>query len=328
MGCSTILRSSCTAPLKRSTWPTWRTTPLRRAISKSARASSRVGVIGFSTSTLTPASSRSRVTAKCWSVGTATVATSTRPMRSRWSGKASVSYLRAMLVARSSSTSTTPTRSTSHSSANTRIWYCPMWPAPTTPARTRRSRVVHQGTRSLSPWSGTIDDNRRAGPQTPRRAAATNSTRWVTAGVAGRVARIVSRARAGASPLRYEHAVRILDEATLCHSHTPSAEPDHVHPARRGRNAVDDHVGRNVRRHLRAASHVGEAADADERRHAGETSDGRPVPDVNVPGEPRVVDEDNPGSETAVVGHVTHGHEQALLADFRPSLVAWWPGEW
>src|SRR5262245_32525446 len=32
-----------------------------------------------------------------------------------------------------------PTSSTSHSSAKTRIWYWPMWPAPTTPARIRFS---------------------------------------------------------------------------------------------------------------------------------------------------------------------------------------------
>ncbi len=83
MGRSTIFRSSWTAPLKRSTWPTWSTRLRARASRKSSFASSRVGVIGFSTRTCTPASSRSRVTSKCCSVGTATVATSTRPASSR-----------------------------------------------------------------------------------------------------------------------------------------------------------------------------------------------------------------------------------------------------
>ena len=43
MGRSTILRSSCTAPLKRSTWPTWSTRRCSRAIRKSSLASSSVG---------------------------------------------------------------------------------------------------------------------------------------------------------------------------------------------------------------------------------------------------------------------------------------------
>src|SRR5438132_1334785 len=92
MGARTICRSSSTAPLNRSTWPTCRTAPVRSATAKSARASSSVGVIGFSTSTLTPASSRSRATAKCSPVGTATLATSTRPTSARWSAKTCVSY--------------------------------------------------------------------------------------------------------------------------------------------------------------------------------------------------------------------------------------------
>ena len=83
IGRSTIFRSSWTAPLKRSTWPMWSTAPARRAIANSSRASSSVGAIGFSTSTLTPASSRSAATAKCCSVGTATLATSTCPSSAR-----------------------------------------------------------------------------------------------------------------------------------------------------------------------------------------------------------------------------------------------------
>src|SRR3990172_3109672 len=43
-----------------------------------------------------------------------------------------------MCAARSRSVSTTPTSSTSHSSAKTSMWYWPMWPAPTTLARSRR----------------------------------------------------------------------------------------------------------------------------------------------------------------------------------------------
>ena len=88
MGDDTICLSSSTAPLKRSTWPTCRMAPARWATANSSRASSSVGVMGFSTSTLMPASSRSRATWKCCSVGTATLATSTRPIRSRWSLKA------------------------------------------------------------------------------------------------------------------------------------------------------------------------------------------------------------------------------------------------
>ena len=41
------------------------------------------------------------------------------------------------LAPRAASASQMATRSTSHSSARARIWYCPMCPAPTTPARRR-----------------------------------------------------------------------------------------------------------------------------------------------------------------------------------------------
>jgi hypothetical protein len=41
---------------------------------------------------------------------------------------------------------------------------------------------------------------------------------------------------------------------------------------------------------------------------------------VDVTGQPRVVDEDHPAPETAVVGHVTHRHEEAVLAYLRPRL--------
>jgi len=91
IGAVTSCLSSSTAPLKRSTCPTCRMAPVRLAIANSSRASSSVGVIGFSTSTPMPASSRSRATWKCCSVGTATLTTSTRPISSRWSPKARVS---------------------------------------------------------------------------------------------------------------------------------------------------------------------------------------------------------------------------------------------
>ena len=59
IGFATILRSSWTAPLNRSTWPTCRTTFRSRAMRKSSRASSSVEVSGFSTRTLMPASRQS-----------------------------------------------------------------------------------------------------------------------------------------------------------------------------------------------------------------------------------------------------------------------------
>ena len=83
MGFATILRSSWTAPLNRSTWPTCRTTFCERAIRKSSRASSRVEVKGFSTRTLMPASRHSLAISKWSGVGTAMDTTSTLPNSSR-----------------------------------------------------------------------------------------------------------------------------------------------------------------------------------------------------------------------------------------------------
>src|SRR5437667_126742 len=229
MGARTICRSSSTAPLNRSTWPTCRTAPVRSATAKSARASSSVGVIGFSTSTLTPASSRSRATAKCSPVGTATLATSTRPTSARWSAKTCVSYCLATAAARAASVSTTPTSSTSGSSAYTSTWYWPMWPVPTTPARTFAPDVGRYVGRELrQPPDVRVGADARerhhAGEAADRRAVADLA-------VAGE-ARVVDDDHAVADPT----VVRDVAQA-----HHQALATD-VRPTLRARGAVHGHV--------------------------------------------------------------------------------------
>ena len=72
-------RISCSAGLKRSTWPTAPATPARAHSSTIERAASPEEASGFSISIATPASASDWATGRWSSVGTATIAKSTAP---------------------------------------------------------------------------------------------------------------------------------------------------------------------------------------------------------------------------------------------------------
>ena len=72
-------RTATSAGLKRSTCPTWSTSPVRRAVASSASASAVVTASGFSTSTWQPPWSAVSAAARCSTVGTAIESASTRP---------------------------------------------------------------------------------------------------------------------------------------------------------------------------------------------------------------------------------------------------------
>ena len=79
----TRARSSISAGLQRSTWPTAPWTPAAATISINSRPAAALAAIGFSTKTLAPPAVTSRTALTCSSVGTATIAKSSGPVARR-----------------------------------------------------------------------------------------------------------------------------------------------------------------------------------------------------------------------------------------------------
>src|SRR5712691_571174 len=129
-----------TVGLKRSTWPTIRATPARRAPAMMARPSSTDGAIGFSTRTCTPRSMHRSASSRCRCVGAAMVTASTpsasSPSTQPNAAQPSAPDTKSHCLR---SGSATPTSRTPGRSANTRAWLLPMTPTPTTPTRSSPS---------------------------------------------------------------------------------------------------------------------------------------------------------------------------------------------
>ena len=109
-----------TAGLKRSTWPTIRVTPARRAAAMMARPSSTVGAIGFSTRMWMPREAQSSAMSRCRWVGAAMVTASTprsiRPSTSLKAAQPSAPATKSRCLRSGSATPTslTPCNSAQH----------------------------------------------------------------------------------------------------------------------------------------------------------------------------------------------------------------------
>src|SRR5262249_34780255 len=129
-----------TVGLKRSTWPTIRMTPARRAAAVMARPSPTDGAIGFSTSTCTPRLMQVSASSRCRWVGAAMVSASTPAASSASTSPTAVQPSAPDTKSRClRSGSATPTSLTPGRSANTRAWLVPMTPKPPTPPRSSPS---------------------------------------------------------------------------------------------------------------------------------------------------------------------------------------------
>ncbi len=115
LGRVTCGRAAIRAGLKRSTCPTWSLTPVRRAASIMASASSTVAAIGFSTSRCRPAAAARSAAPRWATVGSAIETASQASSSSASLGKARHACASATARARAASASYTPTSSASGS---------------------------------------------------------------------------------------------------------------------------------------------------------------------------------------------------------------------
>src|SRR5262245_7558455 len=240
-------------------------------------------------------------------------------------------YIAATSWAFALSVSTMPTSSTSHSSMNARMWYWPMCPAPTTPARifwspfittpVPRGRPRRGGSARRRSPHRLLAWRRRRVPAAARRADDAEPRCGDEVGEPGH--QLEARhlgpqpldRRAWRQPGAVEHAEGLLDLAPDRGVDPGAPHPDHVDRAGHRRPAVGDHERRHVLIHLRHAADVGERADAPERVEGGHPPDGGAVFDDAMPGERGAVDHDDVVADDAVVGDVDVRHEQAVAAD-------------
>src|SRR5437899_11397824 len=203
------------------------------------------------------------------------------------------------------------------------MWYWPMWPAPTTPARSRPSARAITRARSQASVSRPPSHPRPAAQPRRPRAARPRRTRPAERRAAGSGARSGSLERAlGREPRAVEQAVGVLEDTALGGRHPGAPEPDDVDAVGDRRDPVHQHVGRHVRGHFRHAADVRIGADPREGHHAREPADRRALADLAVARDPGVVDDDRALADLAIVGDVAHGHDEAALADVGPAVGA------
>src|SRR3954469_3639346 len=133
-------RSSTSAGLQRSTWPTAPCRPASRTTPMSSRASSALAASGFSTSTWIPSAASSRTVARCSSVGTATTAKSgVGPAARSSASEAWISDASCTAPKRSPEGSTAPARRRRGWDWRMRAWWRPIIPSPSTAPRSGSS---------------------------------------------------------------------------------------------------------------------------------------------------------------------------------------------